>query len=240
MDGTSPQVSKYYRYKWYVDFVISILTLPVIGPIILIFLFLTWLTSKGPVVYTQIRCSKEGKPFKMYKIRSMVVDAEARGVAVWAKKQDPRVTALGRIMRKFHIDEMPQIVNVWRGEMTVIGPRPERPELVAQLKKEIVGYEQRMAVLPGLTGYAQLNRPSDTALKDVRKKLILDLEYIERASFWFDMRILLGTAFKFVRIKNKRFDTLPLRIFGVYCDPQASPWANKISIEDFDDSTIIY
>ena len=240
MDGTSPQVSKYYRYKWYVDFVISILTLPVIGPIILIFLFLTWLTSKGPVVYTQIRCSKEGKPFKMYKIRSMVVDAEARGVAVWAKKQDPRVTALGRIMRKFHIDEMPQIVNVWRGEMTVIGPRPERPELVAQLKKEIVGYEQRMAVLPGLTGYAQLNRPSDTALKDVRKKLILDLEYIERASFWFDMRILLGTAFKFIRIKNKRFDTLPLRIFGVYCDPQASPWANKISIEDFDDSTIIY
>ena len=240
MNDPSLQVSKYYHYKWYVDFIISILTLPVIGPIILIFLLLTWLTSKGPVIYTQIRCSKDGKPFKMYKIRSMVVDAESRGVAVWAEKRDPRVTALGRIMRKLHIDEMPQIVNVWRGEMTVIGPRPERPELVAQLKKEIACYEQRMAVLPGLTGYAQLNRPSDTALKDVRKKLILDLEYIERASFWFDMRILLGTAFKLIRVKNKRLDTQPLRIFGIYCDPQTSPWADKIGIDEFDDSTIIY
>ena len=240
MNDPSLQVSKYYRYKWYVDFAVSILTLPVIGPIILVFLFLTWLTSKGPVIYTQVRCSKDGKPFKMYKIRSMVANAEARGVAVWADKRDPRVTALGRIMRKLHIDEMPQIVNVWRGEMTIIGPRPERPELVVQLKKEIAGYERRMVVLPGLTGYAQLNQPSDTALKDVRKKLILDLEYIERASFWFDMRILLGTALKFIRVKNKRFDTLPLQMLGIYCDPKTSPWADKIGIEEFDDSTIIY
>ena len=243
MDDLAPlplQVSKYYRIKWYVDVAISIITLPVIGTIILLFMFLTWLTSKGPVIYTQIRCSKDGKPFKMYKIRSMVVDAEARGVAVWAGKRDPRVTTLGRIMRKLHIDEMPQIVNVWRGEMTVIGPRPERPELIAQLKNEVAGYEQRMSVLPGLTGYAQLNRPSDTDLKDVRKKLILDLEYIERASFWFDMRILLGTALKFVRTQNKRLDTLPLRMLGIYCDAQTSHWAEKIGDEEFDDSTIIY
>jgi len=240
MGDLSLQVSKYYRYKWYVDFAISIVTLPVIGTIILLFLLLTWLTSKGPVIYTQIRCSKDGKPFKLYKIRSMVVDAEARGVAVWAGNRDPRVTTLGRIMRKLHIDEMPQIVNVWRGEMTVIGPRPERPELIAQLKKEIVGYEQRMSVLPGMTGYAQLNRPSDTNLKDVRKKLILDLEYIEQASFWCDMGILLGTAFKFIRINNKRLDTLPLRIFGVYRDAHESPWADQIGIEEFDDSSIIY
>jgi len=240
MDDLSPKVSEYYRFKWHVDVVISIITLPVIGSVILLFMFLTWLTSKGPVIYTQTRCSKDGKPFKMYKIRSMVVDAEAQGGAVWAGKRDPRITAIGRIMRKLHIDELPQIVNVWRGEMTVIGPRPERPEIIEQLKKEITGYEYRMLVLPGMTGYAQLNRPSDTDLKDVRKKLILDLEYIERVSFWFDMRILIGTAFKFVRFKNKRFDNLPLKVCGIYREPHESPWAEKIGFENFDDSSIRY
>ena len=175
----------------------------------------------------------------MYKIRSMVVDAESKGEAVWARKSDPRITAVGKIMRKLHIDELPQILNVWRGEMTVVGPRPERPEFIEQLKNELPGYEYRMLVTPGMTGYAQLNRPSDTDLKDVRKKLILDLEYIERVTFWFDMRILLGTAFKFIRIKNKRLDNLPLRMFGIYRDPKESPWADRVGCEDFDDSTII-
>jgi len=239
MDDLSPNVSKYYRFKWYVDVCVSIITLPVIGSVILLFMFLTWLTSKGPVIYTQIRCSKDGKPFKMYKIRSMVVDAEAQGKAVWAGRRDPRITAVGRIMRRLHIDELPQIVNVWRGEMTVIGPRPERPEIIEQLKKEITGYEYRMLVLPGMTGYAQLNRPADTDLKDVRKKLILDLEYIEQVSFWFDMRILLGTAFKFVRFKNKRLDSLPMKMCGIHREPHESPWADKIGFADFDDSTIL-
>jgi lipopolysaccharide/colanic/teichoic acid biosynthesis glycosyltransferase len=170
----------------------------------------------------------------------MVVDAETEKGAVWAVQRDPRVTAVGKFMRKFHIDELTQIVNVWRGEMTVIGPRPERPEIIEQLKKEIPGYEYRMLVTPGMTGYAQLNRPPDTDVKDVRKKLILDFEYIENVSFWFDMRILLGTAFKFVRIKHPRFDRLPLQVFGIYRDPQASPWANRIGADEFDDSTIIY
>jgi len=234
-----PQVPTYCRYKWHVDVFISILTLPILGPILLLFMFLTWLTSKGPVIYTQIRCSKDGKPFKMYKIRSMYVDAESKGEAVWAGKNDPRITAIGRFMRRLHIDELPQIVNVWNGDMTVVGPRPERPEFVEQLKKEISCYEHRMLVLPGMTGYAQLNRPSDTDLKDVRKKLILDLEYIERASFWFDLRILLGTAFKFVRIKRKSLDNLPLWIFGILRDPQESPWADIVGSEEFDDSTIV-
>ena len=239
-DPKPPHVPSYYRFKWYVDVFISILTLPVIGSLILLFMLLTKLTSKGPILYTQIRCSKDGKPFTMYKIRSMEIDAESKGGAVWAGKRDPRVTAVGRIMRRLHLDELPQIWNVWRGEMTVIGPRPERPELIEQLKQEIPGYEYRMLVTPGLTGYAQLNRPSDTNVKDVRKKLILDFEYIEKASFWFDMRILLGTAFKFVRIKHPRFDNLPLRMLGVYRDPQESRWADVIGHEEFDDSTIIY
>ena len=240
MDDLTPKVSKYYRFKWYVDVFVTITTLPVVAPLILLFMFLTWLTSKGPVIYTQIRCSKDGKPFKMYKIRSMVVNAESKGEAVWAGRRDPRVTAVGRLMRILHIDELPQIVNVWRGEMTVIGPRPERPQIVEQLKREIVGYEHRMLVLPGVTGFAQLNRHADTNLRDVKKKLILDLEYIERASFWFDIRILLGTALMFFRTKNRHFNNLPLKMCGVYREPQESPWADKIGAEDFDDSTIVY
>ena len=240
MDELKPQISKYYRFKWYIDVLVSVVTLPVIGPVILFFMLLTWLTSKGPVIYTQVRCTKDEKPFKMYKIRSMVVEAETQGEAVWAGRRDPRITAVGRFMRKFHIDELPQIVNVWRGEMTVIGPRPERPEIIKQLKKEIPGYEHRMLVIPGMTGYSQLNRPPDTDVRDVRKKLILDFEYIEGASLWLDFRILLGTAFKFLRVRHKRFNRLPLRLFGIYRDPQESPWADKIGAEDFDDSTIIY
>ena len=239
-DPKPPRVPPYCRIKWYVDVSISILTLPIIGSLILLFMLLTKLTSKGPVFYTQIRCSKDGKPFKMYKIRSMVIDAEAKDGAVWAGKRDPRVTTVGRIMRRLHLDELPQVWNVWRGEMTVIGPRPERPEIIEQLKKEVPCYEYRMLVTPGLTGYAQLNRPSDTDVTDVRKKLILDLEYIEKMSFWFDMRILLGTAFKFVRIKHPRFDNLPLRMLGVYRVPQESPWADIIGSDEFDDSTIVY
>lgn len=240
MKDSPPKVSDYYRYKWYVDVFITIVTLPVVGSIILLFMFLTWLTSKGPIFYTQIRCTKDEKPFKMYKIRSMVVDAETHGIAVWAGMNDPRITTVGKIMRKLHIDELPQILNVWRGEMMVVGPRPERPEFVAQLKNEIPCYEYRMMVVPGMTGYAQINRPPDTDLKDVRMKLILDLEYIERTSWWFDFRLLMGTAFKFFRIKHPRFDRLPLQMCGVYRDPQESSWAERIGAEAFDDSTIIY
>lgn len=225
-----PKVSRYYSIKWYVDVAVMIITLPVIGSTILLFMFLTWLTSKGPVIYTQIRCGQDGKEFKMYKIRSMVTDAESDSGAVWAGRKDPRITVVGRIMRRLHIDELPQIYNVWRGEMTVIGPRPERPEFVEKLKAEIPGYEYRMLVLPGMTGYAQLNLPSDSGLEDVRKKLVLDLEYIEIVTFWFDMRILMGTALKFIRFKY--FDRLPLKCCGIFRKPEDSAWAEKIGLDE--------
>ncbi len=223
-----PKVSRYYAVKWYVDVAVTILTSPIIVPTILIFMLLVKLTSKGPVIYTQTRVSKGGKPFKMYKIRSMTVDAESAKGAKWAAKGDPRVLPVGRIMRKLHIDELPQIYNVLRGEMTVIGPRPERPEFVEKLSAEIPGYEYRTLVLPGLTGYAQLNQDSDTGLGDVRKKLALDLEYIEMVTFCFDMRILLGTALKFIR--SKYFDRLPLRLCGICRNPEDSTWAERLGI----------
>ncbi len=226
-----PNVSKYFRIKWYVDVAVMILTLPIIGTTILFFMLLTKLTSKGPIIYTQTRCGKDGKPFRMYKIRSMIADAESKSGVTWAKGgRDPRITMVGRVMRRLHIDELPQIYNVWRGEMTVIGPRPERPEFIEKLSTDVPGYEYRMLVLPGLTGYAQLNLPADVGLEDVHRKLVLDLEYIEIASFWFDMRILAGTAFKFVR--SRYFDRLPLRMFGICRNAEDSPWAAKIGLLD--------
>ncbi len=231
-DAFKPCVSKYFRTKWYVDVAVMILTLPIIGTIILLFMLLTKLTSKGPVIYTQTRCGKDGKLFKMYKIRSMIADAEAQSGAVWSgtKGRDPRITAVGRFMRRLHIDELPQIYNVWRGEMMVIGPRPERPEFVETLRTEVPSYEYRMLVEPGMTGFAQLNLPSDSGLEDVRKKLVLDFEYIEHASFWLDMRILAGTAFKFIRFKY--FDRLPLRLCGICRNAEDSPWADRIGLLD--------
>lgn len=229
-EALRPHVSRYFHYKWYVDFAVTIITLPIIGSTILLFMLLTKLTSKGPVIYTQTRCGQGGKPFKMYKIRSMVVDAEAKSGVTWSRGGDPRVTTVGRIMRKLHIDELPQIYNVWRGEMVVIGPRPERPEYVERLKNVVPGYEYRMLVLPGLTGYAQLNHQADAGLEDVHQKLILDLEYLEIASFCFDMRILAGTAFQFIR--SRYLDRLPLRICGVYRNAEDSPWAAKIGLLD--------
>jgi lipopolysaccharide/colanic/teichoic acid biosynthesis glycosyltransferase len=238
-DLTPPPIPSYCRVKWYVDVIISILTLPILGTVLFLFMFLTWLTSKGPIIYTQVRCGKDGKPFKMYKIRSMYIDADVRSGPVPPGEPDPRVTPIGKIMRRLHIDELTQIVNVWRGEMTVIGPRPARPEEIEVFKREIPAYEYRMLVLPGMTGYAQLNCPADWEVRGVRKKTILDLEYIERLSFWFDMRILLATAFKLVRIGSKRLDNVPLRMCGMCRDPQESPWADRIGCEEFDESTII-
>jgi lipopolysaccharide/colanic/teichoic acid biosynthesis glycosyltransferase len=163
----------------------------------------------------------------MYKIRSMIVDAEVGG-AMWAQDDDQRVTRVGRVMRKLHIDELVQLYNVLRGEMSLVGPRPERPEFVEVLRKSIAGYEYRTLVLPGMSGFAQLNYPSDAGLDDVYRKLILDLEYIEDASFCLDMRILAGT---FLQILCTKFSkSLPLKLFGIYRTAKTSRWLTTIGL----------
>ena len=233
-DFSPPKASGYFRIKWYIDVAVVILTSPIIVPMILLFMLLVKLTSKGSAIYSQTRLSKDDKPFKIYKIRSMTVDAEPVNRAKWTARQDSRITFIGRIMRPLHLDELPQIFNVLRGEMTVIGPRPERPEFVEKLSVEIPGYSYRTLVPPGLTGYAQLNLPSDTGLGDVRKKLAFDLEYIERTTFWFDMRLLLGTA---CMVFPKRFfGNWPNRLCGIYRKAEDSPWAETIGIGIIDDS----
>ena len=143
------------------------------------------------------RVDYAGRPYRMFKFRTMRVDAEADGRPVWAQREDPRVTPVGRVLRKLRLDELPQLVNVLHGEMNLVGPRPERPTIVLRLRDEIAGYALRHRVRPGITGWAQVNQHYDTCLEDVRSKLRYDLEYVERVrrhGVSEDLRILWRTV----------------------------------------------
>ena len=149
--------------------------------------------TEGPVLYNQSRTGKGGKAFNVTKFRTMIKDAEKYG-AVWAKKTDPRVTKVGRFLRKTRLDELPQIWNILKGEMSVVGPRAERPEFVEKLKKEIHFYEERLLIRPGLTGWAQINYGKDLTNSDTKEKLQYDLYYIKNRSLTLDLAIILKTV----------------------------------------------
>jgi lipopolysaccharide/colanic/teichoic acid biosynthesis glycosyltransferase len=168
-------------------------------------------TSRGPALYTQTRVGLNrrepldasrnhrrqsdigGQPFTIYKFRTMRVNAEQKSGAVWAEHNDPRVTAAGRFLRQYRLDELPQLVNVLRGEMNIVGPRPERPTIFAELREHIAEYPLRQRAKPGITGLAQINHHYDRSLDDVRTKVEYDLEYIRRQSLAEDLRIMLKT-----------------------------------------------
>jgi sugar transferase (PEP-CTERM system associated) len=175
------------------SFVIALILLIVSAPVMLIVAVLVKLTSKGPVLYRQVRVGKDDKPFTLYKFRSMRVDAEANTGAVWATKDDPRITPLGKWLRKLRLDELPQLFNVLRGEMSIVGPRPERPEFTRTLEEKIPFYRQRTCVKPGVTGWAQINHKYGDTLEDTIKKLEYDLYYIKHLSFSLDLYIVLST-----------------------------------------------
>jgi sugar transferase (PEP-CTERM system associated) len=161
-------------------------------PVVIVTAILIKLDSRGPVFYKQERVGKNGRPFTLIKFRSMRVDAEADG-PVWASKGDDRTTRIGRVMRKIRVDEIPQFWNILRGEMSFVGPRPERPHFVAQLAEEIPYYEQRHLIAPGLTGWAQIKYPYGASIEDARQKLQYDLFYIKNHSLVFDAIILFET-----------------------------------------------
>jgi len=148
----------------------------------------------APVFYDQIRVGYLGRPFSVLKFRSMRVDAEKDGVAQWACKQDNRVTRMGAFMRKTRIDELPQILNVLRGDMSFVGPRPERPEFVESLSEQIDNYKERHAVKPGITGWAQVSYPYGASLTDSEQKQEFDLFYIKNHSLFLDIMIICQTA----------------------------------------------
>ena len=151
------------------------------------------LTSRGPAFYTQSRVGQNGKPFRVYKLRSMYQDAEARTGAVWASENDPRITPLGRILRKTRIDELPQLINVLKGDMAIVGPRPERPEFVRRLSESITYYRQRHCVKPGITGWAQISHQYSDDFENAKAKLEYDLYYIKNLSPSLDLYIMFQT-----------------------------------------------
>ncbi|HNW39899.1 MAG TPA: exopolysaccharide biosynthesis polyprenyl glycosylphosphotransferase, partial [Candidatus Omnitrophota bacterium] len=155
------------------------------------------LTSKGPVFYSQERVGMDGKKFTLYKFRSMVDGAELNSGAVFAKRDDPRITVLGKLLRRISLDELPQLFNVLRGDLSLVGPRPERPEFVVEFYKSIPRYMLRHKIRMGMTGWAQVNGLRGDSCIQTRVKY--DLYYIEHWSFWFDLKILFLTFFSLFR-----------------------------------------
>ncbi|WP_294333849.1 TIGR03013 family XrtA/PEP-CTERM system glycosyltransferase [uncultured Sphingomonas sp.] len=181
-------------FKRLFDIAASLILLVVAMPLVLVTAVLIKLESRGPALYRQRRVGLYGQPFHVLKLRSMRQDAEAPGEAVWAEKDDPRITRIGRIIRKIRVDELPQCWSVLKGEMSFVGPRPERPQFVEDLEQVLPYYAERHMVKPGITGWAQINYPYGASIDDARQKLEYDLFYAKNYSPFLDLLILLQTA----------------------------------------------
>jgi len=180
-------------YQQFVNFMAACAGLILTIPVMLLTALAVRLSSPGPILYRQVRVGVNGTTFTLYKFRSMRADAEAQTGAVWASKDDPRITRVGRFIRKLRLDELPQLFNVLRGEMAIVGPRPERPEFVKTLSEQIPYYQQRHAVLPGITGWAQINFKYGDTLEDTITKLEFDLYYIKNMSAGLDIYVIFHT-----------------------------------------------
>jgi lipopolysaccharide/colanic/teichoic acid biosynthesis glycosyltransferase len=189
----------YLTCKLVAEFCAALILLVLASPFLLLAALLVKLTSRGPAFYSQTRLGKDGRPYTIYKIRTMVTNAEAGGPR-WAMPNDTRVTPLGRFLRDTHLDELPQLWNVLKGDMSLVGPRPERPEFVPQLERNIPHYRDRLRLRPGITGLAQVQLPADTDLESVRRKLVHDLYYVRHLNPLLDLQILGCTAFKLLHM----------------------------------------
>ena len=178
------------------DIITSLTLLIVSLPVVCLAALAIWIESrgKGDIFYRQVRVGKMGRQFEVLKFRSMTQDAESQGQAVWAQKDDPRITRVGAFIRKTRIDELPQLINVLKGEMSFVGPRPERPEFVSDLTREIPYYSLRHYVNPGITGWAQVSYPYGASVDDAREKLQYDLYYLKNYSLFLDFAILFQTV----------------------------------------------
>jgi len=194
-----------------VNIVVALVGIVLTAPVMLVVAALVKLTSPGPVLYRQPRVGLDrrgamgdgnhrravdqgGRPFTIYKFRTMYVNNGNGSPQVWATRNDPRVTPLGRVLRQYRLDELPQLFNVLLGEMNVVGPRPEQPAIFARLREQIPHYQERQRVRPGITGWAQINQRYDTSIADVHRKVAFDLEYVARESVFEDLRIMARTV----------------------------------------------
>ncbi|MBX9789744.1 MAG: sugar transferase [Pirellulales bacterium] len=222
------EMRPYFRLKYAAGRVMAALLLVPALPLIGVLVLLVRATSRGPGIYRQVRVGAGGRSYVMYKIRTMRHDAEASSGPVWAAPNDARMTRLGHFLRKVHLDEFPQLFNVVKGEMALIGPRPERPEFTEILTQQLPGYLDRLQVKPGITGLAQINLPPDTDLDSVRRKLVLDLEYIRQAGVTLDLRILACTSLRLVGCSGQlasrltRLDRYMIYVGRLFRDQEAA------------------
>jgi lipopolysaccharide/colanic/teichoic acid biosynthesis glycosyltransferase len=200
ISDSAPQVK--IGHSWYLplksgfDVVLALALLVVLAPVVLVCVILIKLTSRGPALYRQVVVGKDGRPFTLLKLRTMRNNAEAETGPVWSIENDVRVTPLGEILRRTQIDEFPQLFNVVRGEMSLVGPRPERPEFVANLEWEVPFYRERLKLRPGITGLSQLSLPSDASLECVRRKVVMDVYYIRHINPALDIKILIVAGWR--------------------------------------------
>jgi lipopolysaccharide/colanic/teichoic acid biosynthesis glycosyltransferase len=202
-DGASADrgsCSWYGTVKVVADFAAALVLFVLTFPVLLVTALLIKLTSPGPALYAQTRLGRNGRPYTLRKLRTMVHNCEYLTGPCWSTPHDPRVTRLGRFLRRTHLDELPQLWNVLCGEMSLVGPRPERPEFVPHLELAIPCYRDRLSVRPGITGLAQVQVPADTDLASVRRKLAHDLYYIRAINPWLDLRLLICTGLSLVGV----------------------------------------
>lgn len=194
----------YFRTKCLVERLVGCLMLAVAAPLILALIIAVRRSSPGGGLYWQKRVGLRGTIFYIVKLRTMYIDAEKRGAAWSPGENDPRVTPLGRKLRKYHLDELPQLWNVACGDMCLVGPRPERPEITKSLEKLIPGYQQRHNVKPGITGLSQVNLEPDKHINSTRMKQVLDLRYVKAANPWLDCKMLVATGLRMFGFKGAK------------------------------------
>ena len=194
-----PSARPQRAFKRQTDLIVATALLILTAPLIAVAAVLIRLTSPGPVIYRQTRVGLDGCEFELLKLRSMVTDAERGTGPVWAVKNDPRITVVGRVLRKYRVDELPQLINVLNGEMSLVGPRPERPVFVKQLGESVPHFDLRMRVLPGITGLAQIEAGYSASRTDAKEKLRHDLDYVRSATAVLDLLILIRTIRVVVR-----------------------------------------
>jgi lipopolysaccharide/colanic/teichoic acid biosynthesis glycosyltransferase len=193
-----PDKRVYIRIKLVIEWVAALILLVLAAPMLAVLAGLVKLASRGPAFYTQIRLGQHGRPFKIYKLRTMTHRCETATGPVWSVENDLRVTRLGRYLRDTHLDEIPQLWNILRGHMSLIGPRPERPEIAVQIERALPEFRKRLLVRPGITGLAQVCLRPDSDLDSVSRKLAHDLQYLHKMSAILDVRIMLSTVLHLV------------------------------------------
>jgi lipopolysaccharide/colanic/teichoic acid biosynthesis glycosyltransferase len=232
--GRIGQMMVRHASSWYgplkvcLDCALALVLLVLSAPVVVLACLAVKFTSRGPMLYRQTRLGRGGQPYTILKIRTMTHDCERKSGACWARPNDPRIIPVGRFLRRMHIDELPQLWNVLRTDMSLVGPRPERPELVSGLLQAIPRYRERLCVRPGVTGLAQLQLPADTDIHSVRRKLTYDVYYVENMGFWLDFRLLLSTGVYLCGLPfylSQRWLAIPCGrpVESAFCDPQFEP-----------------